>query len=143
MPTVDVYNRNDACGLDPIEGTVIISISNPDQPAPLKEGWEDVLRLEFSDIVRLPPVEMPDLVVFHQGHVDLVHSFVEKHVRAGKDFVVHCDAGVSRSVAVGMYIHEVYEGDLNLHAIHTTAAANSRVHRGLIRKHWADRFNNE
>jgi predicted protein tyrosine phosphatase len=143
MPQVDVYNREGACSLDPIEGTVIISISGPTgTPAPLKEGWEDVLRLEFDDVVK-PVAGIPDLVLFHQGHVDKVQAFVEKHVEAGKDFVVHCDAGISRSVAIGMYINEVYEGDLNLHAIHTTAAANARVHRGLIRKHWAERFNNE
>lgn len=141
MPQVDVHNREQAESLEPIEGTVVISISGPGRPAHLKDGWEDVLHLEFDDVVK-PHSAVPDLVLFSQTHVDKVHAFVEKHVEAGKDFVIHCDAGVSRSVAVGMYVNEVYGGDLNLHAIHTTAAANSRVHRGLVRKHWASRFGN-
>jgi predicted protein tyrosine phosphatase len=136
---VDVYNREQAIGLEPTEGTVMISISSPGDQANLKEGWEDILRLEFHDVVRIPK-NMPEIRAFCTTHVDAVHEFVDKHVAAGKDFAVHCDAGVSRSVAVGMFLEEIHGGDLNLHAIHTTAAANSRVSRGLFKKYWKQRL---
>jgi predicted protein tyrosine phosphatase len=132
---VDVYNRGQAVDLEPTEGTVMISISAPGNPADLKEGWEDVLRLEFDDVVKVPK-NMPEIRPFCQTHVDAIHEFVDKHVAASKDFAVHCDAGVSRSVAVGVFLNEIHGGDLNLHAISTTAAANSRVSRGLFRRYW-------
>jgi predicted protein tyrosine phosphatase len=132
---VDVYNRVQAESLEPTEGTVIISISTPGYPATLKEGWEDVLRLEFHDVVKIPK-GMPEVKPFTSDHVDAIHEFVDKHVAASKDFAVHCDAGVSRSVAVGVFLNEIHGGDLNLHAISTTAAANSRVSRGLFRRYW-------
>lgn len=136
---VDVYNRGQAEDLEPTEGTVMISISSPGDPADLKEGWEDVLRLEFHDVVKIP-LDIPDIKAFCQDHVDAVHEFVDKHVETGKNFVVHCDAGVSRSVAMGVFLKEVHGGDLHLHAIHTTVAANSRVSRGLMRKYWMERL---
>ena len=139
---VDVYNRAQAVGLEPVEGTVMISISGPDDPADLKEGWEDVLRLEFHDVVKIPR-GIPDIKPFHRSHVDAIHEFVEKHVEAGKDFAIHCDAGVSRSVAVGVFLEDVHGGDLTMHAIHTTIGANSRVTRGLMRKYWDERLGDE
>ncbi len=139
---VDVYNREQAIGLEPTEGTVMISISSPGDQANLKEGWEDILRLEFHDVVRIPK-GMPEVVPFHTTHVDAIHEFVDKHAAAGKDFAVHCDAGVSRSVAVGMFLNEIHGGDLNLHAINTTVGANSRVSRGLFRKYWKAQFDTD
>jgi len=136
---VDVYNREQAVDLEPTEGTVMISISAPNDPASIKDGWEDVLRLEFDDVVKVR--NMPEIVAFNHKHVDAIHEFVEKHAAASKDFAVHCDAGWSRSTAVGMYLNEVYGGDINLHAIGSDfSKANSRVHRGLMRKHWKKRF---
>jgi predicted protein tyrosine phosphatase len=130
---VDVYNRGQAVDLEPVEGTVMISISAPGNPADLKEGWEDVLRLEFDDVVKVPQ-NMPEIRAFCQTHIDAIHEFVDKHWTG--NFAIHCDAGVSRSVAVGVFLRDIHEADLHLHAISTTAAANSRVHSGLVRKYW-------
>lgn len=130
---VDVFNREQAEVREPTPGTVIISISSPGCPANLKDGWEDVLRLEFHDVVK-PVTGIPELVLFSVAHVEQIHDFVEHNL--DKDFVVHCDAGVSRSVAVGVFLRDVYDAELHTHAIHTTDGANSRVLRGLKRKHW-------
>lgn len=35
---------------------------------------------------------------------DKVYSFIRRH--RGKDFVVHCDAGISRSVAVAAWMRD-------------------------------------
>ncbi len=136
---VDVYSEGQAVDLEPTEGTVMISITAPDKPTDLKEGWEDLLRLEFDDVVKIPQ-NMPEIVAFNHEHVKAIHEFVEKHAANNKDFAIHCGAGWSRSVAVGMYLNEVYGGDINLHAIATFDKANSRVHRGLIRKYWQQRL---
>ena len=137
---VDVYNREQAESLEPTEGTVIISISTPDLPANLKDGWEDVLRLEFHDVVKIPR-GMPEVVPFTNDHITAIYEFVDKHVADSKDFAVHCDAGWSRSTAVGMYLNEVYGGDINLHAVGSDFdKANSRVHRGLMRRYWQARL---
>ncbi|KKL95831.1 hypothetical protein LCGC14_1850720, partial [marine sediment metagenome] len=57
-----------------------------------------------------------------------------------KDFMIHCDAGQSRSVAVGVFIKDVFEGELCLHAVETTAGSNSLVHRLLMKKYWEERL---
>ena len=140
---VDVYSRGQAVDLEPTEGTVMISISAPGKPADLKEGWEDVLRLEFDDIVKLDK-RFPEFRAFCMDDADAIHEFVERHVADGKDSAVHCDAGWSRSTAVGMYLNEVYGGDINLHSFGSAfEKANSRVHRGLMRKHWQERLKAE
>ena len=135
---VDVYNREQAEALKPDRGSVVISISSPGFPANLKEGWLDVLRLEFHDVVSIPR-GIPDLIPFTYEHVEKVHEFVERYL--DQDFMIHCDAGVSRSVAIGVFLQDVYGAELTTHAIHTTDGANSRVLSSLRRKHWTLRFN--
>jgi predicted protein tyrosine phosphatase len=136
---VDVYSRTNACGLDPTPNTVVISICCPGDPCTLKEGWEDVLRLEFHDVVRIPQgLADGDIIAFNIDHADQIHAFIEKH--EGKDFMVHCAAGLSRSVAVGSFMREVHGADLHLHEIHSDEFANSRVRRALMHKYWSAQF---
>ncbi len=138
---VDVYNRGHAVDLEPVEGTVMISISAPGNPADLKEGWEDVLRLEFDDVVTIPKGWFSELRAFCMRDADTVHEFVDRHL--DKDFAVHCDAGVSRSVAVGVFLRDVHGATLKTHAIHCTDAANSRVTSALMRKYREQMFKGE
>ncbi|RLB62473.1 MAG: hypothetical protein DRH08_12410 [Deltaproteobacteria bacterium] len=134
---VDVFNRGHAESAPPAPNTAVISISNPGLPATLKDGWEAVLRLEFHDVVRIP-VGMPECEPFHDGHVVEIHDFVEENL--DKDFLVHCDAGMSRSVAVGVFLQDVHGYTLHLHDAPDDSAANSRVKRGLVRKFWSKQF---
>jgi predicted protein tyrosine phosphatase len=142
---IDVYSRQQILKLDPQPNTAVISISGPADPAPLKEGWGPLLRVEFHDVV-IPRAEMPVMVDPNFGRVVLFDEEIAEQIDAfawehkDKNFAVHCAAGVSRSVAVGLFLKEIFEGDLHLHAIHTTAAANSLVHRTLMRKYWEERL---
>jgi predicted protein tyrosine phosphatase len=142
---IDVYSRQQILKLDPQPDVAVISISGPADPAPLKEGWGPILRVEFHDVV-IPRDEMPVMVDPNFGRVVLFDEEIAAQIDAfawehkDKNFAVHCAAGVSRSVAVGMFLKEIFEGDLHLHAIHTTAAANSLVHRTLMRKYWEVRL---
>jgi predicted protein tyrosine phosphatase len=142
---IDVYSRQQILKLDPQPDVAVISISGPADPTPLKEGWGPLLRVEFHDVV-IPRAEMPVMVDPNFGRVVLFDEEIAEQIDAfawehkDKNFAVHCAAGVSRSVAVGMFLKEIFEGDLHLHAIHTTAAANSLVHRTLMRKYWEERL---
>jgi predicted protein tyrosine phosphatase len=145
---VDVYSRAQAEALTPEVNQVIISITVPGKPAAIRmvNEWAGILRLEFHDFATHVGATLtgePDgdpIVYFDEAMAERVSAFVEEHARNGRDFVVHCDAGVSRSVAVGLYLRDVYGAELTTHAIHTTAAANSLVLRTLMRKHWEVRF---
>lgn len=146
---VDVYNREHACGLEPTPNTVVISITDPPEgplpvlsgtDAPLKAGWDDILRLQFHDVVRIPS-GMEDVVAFCMDDADAIHAFIERYL--DKDFMIHCSAGVSRSVAVGSFMREIFDADLKLHETHTDEHCNARVRRGLLRKYWKGHFNGQ
>ena len=90
--------------------TVIVSITEPlepgnilkrQEPARLKPGYVDILRLEFQDydpfgrhIGKTPE----EAVVFDQKMASRVSRFLRKH--RGKNIVVHCAAGISRSAGI-------------------------------------------
>lgn len=145
MRRVDVYNREQACALAARPDVAVISISGPGKAAPLAEGWREVLRLEFHDIdpkwgVILDNDGKP-CIPFDESHVEQVFAFAERN--SDCDLVIHCDAGVSRSVATGLFISNEFGGELHTHAIHTTRAANGHVLTLLNRRVWHSHFNTE
>ena len=136
---VDVYSKYHAAEIEPTEGTVVISIGSPGESYELKPGWADILRIEFDDVVRIPAgLAHHNIVACSITHADIMHEFIERHL--DKDFLIHCSAGVSRSVAVGSFMREVHEADLHLHEIHTDEHCNSRVRRALMEKYWRSHF---
>lgn len=137
---IDVYNREQACKLTPRPEVSVISISAPGKPAPLADGWCEVLRLEFHDI---DPIhgEAPDMVSFNGLHVEEIFDFADRNRE--RDLMIHCDAGVSRSVAVGLFISNEWGGELHTHTFGKrvyTGAANGHVLRMLNRRVWLSHF---
>ena len=131
---VDVYSRAQAEALSPELTTAVISITAPGSPrAALEEGWLDVLRLEFDDALQ-PSTAVPELVLFDEWFARRIHDFVDLYQTS--DFMVHCEAGMSRSVGVAVFLHEAYEAEVTLHAAGSFSAANSLVTRMLLRKFW-------
>lgn len=137
MRRIDVYSRQQAIQLTADDGTAVISISAPGEPAPLREGWNEILRLEFHDTDPLAEGGS-DMVAFGETHVDAVFAFAERN--RDRDIVVHCDAGVSRSVAMGLFLSNEFGGELFTHAVHTTDFANGHVLRLLNRRVWFSHF---
>lgn len=101
---------------EPEPNTVIISITEPifpghkikrSEPARLRPGYVDILRLEFQDydpikettfgsgILRPNHVWPKDAALFTQKQAAQTSRFLRKH--RGKNIVVHCAAGISRS----------------------------------------------
>jgi predicted protein tyrosine phosphatase len=138
---VDVYSKYHAAEIEPTPGTVVISIGSPGESYELKPGWDDVLRIEFDDVVKIPPSRDMlgrDIIACSIEHANTMHEFIERHIE--KDFLIHCSAGVSRSVAVGSFMREVHGADLNLHETHSDEHCNSRVRRALMDKYWRAQF---
>lgn len=144
---IDVYSRQQILDLQPDPNVAVISISGPNDPAPFGKGWGPMLRVKFHDIALNPEecriqgiksIGGEPIVLFDEEMAKRIDTFAWEH--KDKDFAVHCAAGISRSVAVGVFLKEIFEGDLHLHAIHTTAAANSLIHRTLMRKYWEEQL---
>lgn len=133
---VDVYNREQVLETAKQEGcpsTAVISISNPGaQLEWVSPQWAGLLQLSFFDYTH--PV--PEKTVFDEDMSQQVKAFVEEHKEHA--FLIHCDAGISRSVAIGVWISETLGIPLYTHAIHTTMAANSLVLQLLRRTQWEE-----
>jgi predicted protein tyrosine phosphatase len=116
MPFAMNMSRADAVNFKKIPvNTVIVSITDPDrQIAFIPSGYSAMIRFQFSDIgdmagsTLLPPGTPTDAIVFTDEMASQLATFLKSH--QGKNFVAHCEAGVSRSGAVVETILEVFEG---------------------------------
>ena len=99
----DQQSAEDIPGLD---DWAILSITEPDwYPAKLKDGWHDILRLEFHDI----DLYTEPYVLFNQQQARDIIRFVRNcHEGRIVGIVVHCKAGISRSAAVAKWIAQNY-----------------------------------
>lgn len=137
---IRVGGREWAEALDADPETAVISIHTPgDAPAALAEGWKDVLRLAFHDVDpvryeghdKLTRHAAQSMQAFTPHQAQQILGFLGKH--KGGRFVIHCDAGVSRSVAVGRFaatllgVPVVYEEGLG------DQLYNAHVHATLVR----------
>jgi len=104
--SIRVMDLDEAERHEPLPTQVCISITSPPSArAELRDGWLDVLRLQFHDM----DVEGPDWSLMSDDQARRLVAFVRHHRRA--DFVVHCEAGLSRSPAVALAIHEILTGE--------------------------------
>jgi predicted protein tyrosine phosphatase len=98
----------------------------------IPNGWGDSLVLEFHDVLQQ---SSPEMVVFDAKMADRVVRFVEGCL--GSRFVIHCDAGQSRSVAIGLWLSQYRDfkrpDPLRLHAFAHTGSYNSAVLNELRR----------
>ncbi|HDR9103730.1 hypothetical protein [Paraburkholderia sp. A3RO-2L] len=95
---VRVLSRHAAAKREPFAGEVCISITNPRQSPPPLEGYADILRLGFHDTDQVGG----NFTVMSRAHADAVLEFGATHKDA--PLMVHCEAGASRSVGVGLFL---------------------------------------
>jgi predicted protein tyrosine phosphatase len=140
LKLVRVYRRGQMKFVEPEDSVNLISIWSLNfmarseygkEDVPM-EGWNDVIKLEFDDIVSFSP--KMKLVPFDTKMADDLLSFIEVH--EGEEFVVHCDAGMSRSVAVACFLRDDLGYDADLYAIDTDKYRNVTIMNALRRAHY-------
>ena len=119
--------------LPPDENTILISLTSPGDPARIKDGWRDILRLEFHDVSEevfgIPIGSIPDTQEYYTyefgppsygmaiyrlpvvNHAQAIIHFLVRNEGGCCDFVnvvVHCDQGKSRSAAVAQFVSDRY-----------------------------------
>lgn len=95
--------RADAAQYVPTPGSLLISINNPDEelltPQP---GWKGVLFLKLHDV----DTPAPGLKVFDEEQARMVLAFISPNIRTVREVVVHCQAGMSRSGGLAIFLSE-------------------------------------
>ena len=134
MKGIHVYSRKQMLELEP-RPAVVISIAKPGERINL-DKWENVHYFDFDDIEEREAALDPMLRPFTMDMAREIVQIMEDHKAQDIDFIVHCAAGVSRSMAVGVFIAEETRRDLATHAIGTTEFANGLVLRLLHRVVW-------
>ncbi len=93
-----------------IADCAVISITEPSSFlgfADLREGWFEVLRMEFDDVDPETCFDQSNkFLSTHQARV--IAAFVDSVAPNVSLIMVHCKAGVSRSAAVAKWIAERY-----------------------------------
>lgn len=108
VKSVSYVSRAQAENTFGISDCAMISITEPNHfsgLAELKEGWYEVLRMEFDDV---DPETCSDqankFISIHQARV--IAAFVDSVAPNVSSIMVHCRAGISRSAAVAKWIAE-------------------------------------
>ena len=87
----------------------VISINTPGfRLADIPGNWEGRLNFHFDDVhpedvEKVKNSEGKDFVVFTNEMADQVIRFVES-IHENRDILIHCDAGISRSMAMGRFV---------------------------------------
>jgi predicted protein tyrosine phosphatase len=131
--------------VDKLENIAIISIN--DTSGNWSVSWFDsdhpnVLRMWFDDIekdLQVSPTNPNKCLAFTPEQAKQVFDFINSNY--GKDFFVHCSAGISRSGAVGAFINDYHGWDRSKFVkdnpyIHP----NARISRMLNNKVWKQKL---
>lgn len=98
-----VLSRQMVESYDVPEPHIVISISGPNDPKaelPIRENCAGILRTEFHDITR----KIDRLVPISDKQAQEIVEFVNRYKDYIGTFVVHCEAGISRSSGVASAI---------------------------------------
>lgn len=138
MKKVEVFNRMDVSKMPPDAGACLVSIwsailvaRNKYDPMSL-DGWKDVLRLDFDDVTE----KHEHTTMFTEEQADKLLDFIIAN--DGSPFVVHCDAGVSRSVAVGSFMRDAFDYKPRFYQTGSDQFRNIHVYN-LLRRAWMKR----
>lgn len=92
-------------------------------PAKLKDGWFDILRLNFYDREN----EVPGLPTFTIKQAQETVTFLEHVCPKIDGIIIHCHAGLSRSPAIAKFIAQKYGIDFD----HKSSQYNKMVFNTL------------
>lgn len=104
-----------------------------------KLGCREMLSLRFWDVTtenfRLIVSKYPTCVLFGKGHAKRIVSFIDmvKLLIEDASLIVHCDAGISRSGAVGSFAAKYLDLDPeDFHKLNPNIFPNPHVYRVLM-----------
>ena len=133
MNKVYIYSREQFCKLQPNKDVCAISVWTPDKDAidydvliPPLDGWKDILKVTFNDVTYQG---MSHWILFNHELAKQIVAFIYKYPNV--DFVIHCDAGMSRSVAIGCYLRDMLGYELTLNAWPNDEHRNQLVYSTL------------
>ena len=110
-PYIYILSLDQAEKFMPGPDDICISIRSPGQePAKLNEGFLAVLRLYFSDLGGLKEPYLDDEAPLSAEDADRIVAFVAEHHTDAQSIIIHCEAGISRSVAVALAISTSFFG---------------------------------
>jgi predicted protein tyrosine phosphatase len=132
-----VYSRHAIEAIEPHDVPhIIVSISTPpDDPANIKtnEHTLGLLRLWFFDLDQVVEgTEEKDEFLFQAEQAEQILDLVATHPTA-EHFIVHCDAGLSRSPACAAAISKIMTGDDA--SFFRQYYPNRRVYRKILEAH--------
>ena len=90
-----------------IQNKWIISIYSKNSYSPLPDRY-NVLKLQFDDVTEVDNYH--DFIHFNDKMAEQIMNFIDENEIEShqKDFYVHCDAGISRSGAIGFLLNEYF-----------------------------------
>lgn len=102
IKSIEFMSLEKAQAYVPVHRTVAISILSPGMQEARLRGFEDILRLYFTDAVTAGSEET---VLFDQKFARQIVDFLDGYHKVTSDFdlLIHCHAGVSRSAAVAVW----------------------------------------
>jgi len=118
---------------------IIVSISTPEAPPAdfiTNENTLGVLRMWFYDLDRVIEGYNDHLEpgMFQPSQAKEILDFVNAHPSAER-FIVHCDAGMSRSPAVAAALSKILVGEDD--GFFKQYHPNMRVYRTILEEHYA------
>lgn len=135
MSENDITDEN----VEDVDNAFMISINDtnrPDgfRPQHFKDDHDNVMVLEFDDVDNeweVSPTNKGKCTPFSEEQAIDLFNFInrnkDKHM-----CIVHCEAGISRSGAVGTFVHDYIGGDFNKFKYHNGGIVpNARVSRML------------
>lgn len=117
--------------IDDWKDTFFISIKQPDEKEALREDSENYRTYWFYDVEEDFVTNSHSYKAISEEQAKDMFEFIKKHSNKN-NFIVHCAAGVSRSGAVGSFVHEYFGGKYKeLLKKHPNILPNGRVTRLL------------
>ncbi len=104
LSSIAYMGLDDIKEFKPNKNTVLISIVSPKNIHPELSGFVEILKIAFEDAT--PGVKKEDSLLFDSFLAKKTISFIDKYISMEEnfEFIVHCEAGISRSAAIATFI---------------------------------------
>ena len=98
-----------------------------------KEDHQNVLNINFDDLENDKLVDGLTYKTINTEQADILVNFIFGNI--GRDFIIHCHAGISRSGAIAQFIRDYFNNDFDVHnfdlKIKSMIRPNQRVYKEL------------